>query len=59
LEDGVEEEVDLRLSVMKPLVANWCIDLFQYLVSKPDFIINGFKAAGIVDTLNDIIMSSL
>ena len=59
LEDGIEEEVDLRLSVMKPMVANWCIDLFQYLVNKPDFIINGFKAAGIVDILNDIIVSSL
>ena len=59
LEDGIEEEVNLRLSVMKPMVANWCIDLFQYLVNKPDFIINGFKAAGIVEILNDIIVSSL
>ena len=48
LDDGVDEAVDLRLSVMKPLCAGWCIDLFQYLSSKPDIIINGFKAAGIV-----------
>jgi hypothetical protein len=59
LEDNIEEVVDLRLSVMKPLCAHWCIDLFHYLVSKPDIMVNGFKAAGIVDILQDSIFSSL
>ena len=59
LEDHIEEVVDLRLSVMKPLCASWCIDLFDHLTSKPDIIVNGFKAAGIVDVLQDLIVSSL
>ena len=59
LEDGIEEVVDLRLSVLKPLCANWCIDLFHHLTSNPDIIVNGFKAAGIVETLQDLILSSL
>ena len=29
LEDGIEELVDLRLSALKTLSANWCIDLFH------------------------------
>ena len=51
LEDQVEVEVDMRLSVMKPLVGNWIIDMYHYFQSKPNIIINGFHAAGIVDTL--------
>ncbi len=55
LEDGVEEVIDLRLSVMKPLCANWCIEMFHYLVSNPDIII---KAAGIVvDILSDFVFT--
>lgn len=59
LDNGVDEIVDLRLSIMKPLIANWCIDLFHHFASSPDIIINGFKAAGIVDALQDVIFSSL
>ena len=51
LEDQVEVEVDMSLSVMKPLVGNWIIDMYHYFQSKPNIIINGFHAAGIVDTL--------
>ena len=51
LEKGIEETVDLRLSVMKPLTAQWTIDMFTYLESHPDIIINGFKKSGIVDAL--------
>ena len=29
LDDGVDEAVDLRLSVMKPLCAGWSIDIFR------------------------------
>ena len=49
LEEGTEEDVDMRLSVMKPLSANWMIELYHYLKSRPDIIISGFKAAGITD----------
>ena len=51
LEDKVEEEVDLRLSIMKPLTARWTIDMCEYFRSRPDIIINGFNAAGIVEAL--------
>ena len=47
LEDNITEPVDLRLSKMKPLIASWIIDLYNYLLSRPDIIINGFHSAGI------------
>lgn len=31
LEEEIEEEVDMRLSVMKPLTANWIIDFYHYM----------------------------
>ena len=45
--------VDLRLSVMKPLGAQWMIKLIDNLHSKPEIIINGFKKTGIVDCLDE------
>ena len=52
LEDGVEEPVDMRLTVMKPLVSNckWAIEMCDFLSSRPDILINGFRAAEIIDT---------
>ena len=47
LDDGIEEEVDMRLSIMKPLSAHWIIELYSYLKSRPEIMINGFHAAGI------------
>ena len=52
LEVKVEEEVDMRLSIMKPLSARWLIDMHKYLVDHPTIIVNGFHRAGIVDALN-------
>ena len=49
LEDDVEEEVDMRLSIMKPLSAKWIIDLYRYFQSRPDIVIN---AAGIINILS-------
>ena len=51
LEDKVEEEVDMRLSVMKPLSARWLIDFHKHFVDNPSIIVNGFHNAGIVDAL--------
>ena len=51
LEDKVQELVDMRLSIMKPLSAKWVIETYQYLSANPTIIINGFRAAGIVDAL--------
>ena len=37
----------MQLSIMKPIMAQWMIDLYDYLVSRPDISINGYHAAGI------------
>ena len=52
LENNIEEEIDTRLSVMKPLSAQWTIEMFNYLVSHPSIIINGFREAGITEILD-------
>jgi len=41
------KSVDLRLSIGKPLGAQWMIRLYDYFKSKPDIAKNGFKEAGI------------
>ena len=51
LQDKIEEPVDLRLSIMKPLAAQWIIEMYSYFQSHPDIIRNGFRAAGICDSL--------
>ena len=45
LETGVQEIVDTRLSIMKPLMAQWMMHLYDYMLSKPNIIISGFRAA--------------
>ena len=50
LQDGIEEEVDLILIIMKPLSAQWMLECYCYLVAQLDLAINGFKAAEIEDT---------
>ena len=48
LQDGIEEEVDLRLSItVKPLSSQWILRCYRYLIAHPDLAINGFKVAGI------------
>ena len=38
---------DLRLSVVKPMGAQWMIDLFDCLKGNPPIITHGFKHVGI------------
>lgn len=45
LDDPVHEQVDMRLSIMKPIISHWMIDMYEYLKSKPNIVINGFKEA--------------
>ena len=45
LEDQIEEEVDIRLSVMKPLTTGWIIDFYHYMDAHPQISVNGFHAA--------------
>ena len=44
-------QVDLNSIVMKPLGAQWMIELHDYLVGKTEIIQNVFKGAGISDDL--------
>jgi hypothetical protein len=39
--------VDLKMSTVKPLSLKWMKGVCDYLKSKPDIIINGFKEAGL------------
>lgn len=49
LEDNAEKtfEVDLRMSIVKPLSIKWMVGVCNYLKSQPDIIRNGFKEAGL------------
>ena len=40
--------VDLKLSTLKPLGAQWLISMYDYLNEHNSIIVNGFKAAGIL-----------
>ena len=51
LDDGKDTGVDLKMSVVKPLGAEWLIDLYNYLLSKPDIIVSGFRGSGILTTI--------
>lgn len=47
-DDGVDESVDMRLTIMKPLMANWIIELYQYFCSQPQLIVHGFGITSIL-----------
>ena len=42
LDECLNEEVDMKMSTMKPITAQWMIDLHAYLSSPPSIIVNGF-----------------
>ena len=46
------EPIKFPLQVMKPLGAQWIMELHAYMLSKPEIIKNGFRAAGITDVLS-------
>ena len=46
------EPVDLRLSNMKPLGAQWLVELYDHFKANPTVLLNGFRAAGITNCLN-------
>ena len=47
-----EINIGLKMSIVKPLSANWLISAFEHVRSSPNIICNGFKAAEIFDILN-------
>ena len=46
------EEEDLKLSHIKALHAQWMVTLYNHIKSNPDIVKNGFKKAGILDSLS-------
>ena len=47
-----EIKIDVNLSVVKNPSASWLISVWQELEKRPEVAINGFKRAGIIDTIN-------
>ena len=45
------QPVPMQLSIMKPIGAKWMMDLYDYIKSKPELVINGFRNVGIVDII--------
>ena len=41
-----KQQVDLRMSVMKPLGAKWMVEFFDYFKTKPAIVSNSFKKSG-------------
>ena len=50
LDEGADNiaPVDLKLSTLKLLGAQWLISMYDYLKEHDSIVINGFKAAGIL-----------
>ena len=46
-------DIQLKLSILKPLLAKWVLELYNYLTSEKgrDIIANGWKAAGITNAI--------
>ena len=47
MEDAVIEPVDLCMAQMKEFSASWLVEMRDYIVNNPQFIVNGFVHAGI------------
>ena len=41
----------MQLSIVKPIGTKWMMDLYDYIKSKPELVINGFRNVGIVDII--------
>ena len=48
----LHKAVDLRLSVVKPLSANWIMAAFAHVQSNTELVKNGFREAGITVALS-------
>lgn len=44
--------VDLSLTAMKEVGAEWLVDVFEYIADNPKFVVNGFIKAGISEALD-------
>ena len=54
LEEGENKMVDLRLSILKPLGAEWISLMHKHIQNNPTIVRNGFKAAGILESFSEV-----
>ena len=47
------EPIDLKLSSVKPLGAQWMIKAHDHVRSHPEIVVNGFKGSGIYNCINN------
>lgn len=52
IESAVLRPVDFSMAVMKEWTAKWLVEMFDYLADNPQFVVRGFKRAGISDALD-------
>ena len=50
-EQGDLMPIKFPMTLMKPLGAQWVMELYSYMLNHPEIIRNGFRAAGILDVL--------
>lgn len=56
--DSVDKEnspVDLRISVVKPVHANWLISTLQSLATQEETLLRGWKESGIFDAVCNVL----
>lgn len=46
------QPVDLKMSTLKPLGADWLVQTYKEIAAEPDLVYNGFHCAGIAQKLN-------
>ena len=52
LKRGENIQMNMGMSVLKPLSAKWLVSAVDYVRANPEKVYNGFKKAGIADALN-------
>ena len=48
------QPINLSLPVLRELGAEWMVEMAEYIANNPDFIVKGFRRAGISRALDDI-----
>ncbi len=52
IESAEIEPINICFSAMKVLTAKWLVEMGDYLANNPQFVVNGFRRAGITDALD-------
>ena len=45
---GITSQVDLKMSTVKPLHANWAINTHNFIPQRPELIKSGFRKVGLL-----------